>query len=74
MLTCVRCSRCTGRMLRPPALQELLETAGACLEPLLVQGGASSCTNGSGGSSNTVPLLVGRYRQVVSHMLKANLG
>lgn len=54
------------------ALQALLETAGACLEPPCLQGGAGGSVNGS--TAATVPLRVGRYRQVVSHMLKANFG
>lgn len=55
------------------APQMLLEAADAALEPPAVHTGAGGATNGSS-SGAAVPLRVGRYRPVVSHMLKANFG
>ena len=55
------------------APQMLLEAAGAALEPPSLHTGAGGATNGSS-SGAAVPLRVGRYRPVVSHMLKANFG
>lgn len=60
----------TAGVVALPHVQGLLDTAGACLEPPCLQGGAG--INGS--ATATVLLRVGRYRQVVSHMLKANFG
>ena len=57
----------------------LLEAAGAQLEPPPLHNGPSGTTNSfasSGGGNGTaaVPLRVGRYSPVVSHMLKADFG